>query len=189
MQNLTIRVLEEVPNPTHSRILLDGEVEGEDANLKDVAAVLDEGRIEWEKLVDENDPEGTGIIYTHYRRLSYSRLLQGDFPGYMHIQLAPTSELRVEALTMGDASYTPTISPEEILLRHENFANLLKRLRNPDDHRELSDEDRAIDVLYLGTGTSWHGFCYYIRYADSGFGYASGNPARFCDEYHTSGAI
>ena len=84
MQNMALRLLEEVPNPTHTRILLDGETEGDEPALKKLSEILNEAEIEWEKLEDEKDTDGTGILYTHYRRLSYARLLQQDYPGYIH---------------------------------------------------------------------------------------------------------
>ncbi len=150
MQNMTLRIVEEVPEPIHTRVLLDGETEGEEANLKSLAEILNNAEIEWELLKDENDLEGTGIIYSHYRRLSYARLLQGDYPGYIHIQMAPTPELRVEALTTGDISYTPKSAPEEILVRHQRFLSMLERLRKPDASREISQEEQALDVLFVG---------------------------------------
>jgi hypothetical protein len=104
MTNAAIRLVEEVPAPDKTRVLLDGGTTEEDP-LHGLAKLLDELEIEWEPLEDDNDPQGTGIIYTHYRRLSYTRLLQGDFPGYLHIQMAPTAELREEALSIGDFSY------------------------------------------------------------------------------------
>ena len=55
--------LEEVPEPDHNKILVDGETEGDEAVLKNLAAVLNEAEIEWEPLQDETDPTGTGIIY------------------------------------------------------------------------------------------------------------------------------
>ena len=150
MQNLAIRVMEEVPEPTQTRVLLDGETEGDEANLKALAEVLEGGDVEWEPLQDENDKEGTGIIYTHYRRASYARLLQGDYPGYIHIQMAATPELRVEALTVGDISYTPKVEPEEILARHTRFLAMLERLRNPEGYRETPTEKKALRVLFVG---------------------------------------
>jgi hypothetical protein len=150
MQNMALRLVEEVPEPTHTRVLLDGDTEGDDATLKDLVIILKEAEIEWEPLTENSDPDGTGIIYTHYRRLSYARLLQGDYPGYIHIQMARTPELRVEALTSGDISYVPKSNPEEIVARHPKFLKMLERLRKPDDFRELSTEESALDVLFVG---------------------------------------
>ncbi|MDA0745642.1 MAG: response regulator [bacterium] len=150
MQNLALRLVEEVPSPTQTRILLDGQTEGDDANLKGLANILKEAEIEWEPLKEENDRENTGIVYTHYRRHSYARMLQADYPGYIHIQMAQTPELRTEALTVGDISYTPKATPDEILTRHHRFVDMLDRLRNPDTHRTLSKEDSAVNVLFVG---------------------------------------
>jgi hypothetical protein len=53
MQNLAIRITEEVPEPAHVKVLLDGETEGEEANLLELAAILGGAEIEWEKLTEE----------------------------------------------------------------------------------------------------------------------------------------
>ena len=150
MQNMAVRILEEVPEPAHNRILLDGTTEGEDAPLEDLAGILNSAGIEWSLLEEETDTEGTGIVYTHYRRLSYARLLQTDYPGYIHIQMAPTPELRVEALTVGDISYTPNITAEVIAVRHTRFLHMLERLRNPDAFRRDPLDERALSVLFIG---------------------------------------
>jgi hypothetical protein len=150
MQNLAIRMVEEVPEPAHTRILVDGDTEGEEAPLKALAQTLTDAEIEWEPLKDDNDPEGTGIIYTLYRRLSYARLLQGDYPGYIHIQMAPTPDLRVEALTAGDISYTPDVEAEEIVTRHKRYVQMIDRLRNPQSFLEVSAEEKALNVLFVG---------------------------------------
>lgn len=157
MQNMALRIVEEVPEPQHTKILLDGETEGDEANLKDLAAMLTEAGIEWEKMVEESDPDGTGIVYSHFRRASYARLLQGDYPGYLHIHMAPTPELRVEALTVGDFSYTPRNEAEEIVTRHTRFIHMLDRLRNPSNYHEETAEEKAINVFFIGdrnTGTT-----------------------------------
>ena len=104
MQNLALRIVEEVPEPTRIRVLLDGKTEGEDAPLEALAGILKGARIEWEPLTDESDPKGAGIVYTYYRRLSYARLLQKDYPGYIHVQMAPTRDLRMESLQAGDTA-------------------------------------------------------------------------------------
>lgn len=157
LQNLSLRITEEVPKPEHTRVLLDGETEGDEANLKDLAGILSEAGIEWEKLKEESDKEGTGIVYSHYRRASYARLLQGDYPGYMHIHMAQTPELRVEALTVGDYSYTPKNDAEEIVTRHNRFSHMLERLRNPSEYHQESAEHSAAKVFFIGdrnTGTT-----------------------------------
>ncbi len=150
MENLAVRIQEEVPNPTHTRILLDGGTEGDDSPLLNLGKMLKEAGIEWEPLKEENDREGTGIIYTHYRRVSYARLLQRDYPGYVHIQMAPTPELRIEALTVGDISYTRTIPPEEIITRHKRLLHMLQRLRNPDAFRRDPLVHRSMRLLFVG---------------------------------------
>ena len=150
MQNMAIRITEEVPQPAHTRVLLDGETEGEDASLKPLVDILAGAKIEWEPLKEEKDPEGTGLVYTHYRRASYARLLQGDYPGYIHIQMAPTPELRVEALSVGDISYTPKSPAEEIVARHARFLQMLDRLRNPDNYRREAPDESVLNVLFVG---------------------------------------
>ena len=150
MQNMAIRLVEEVPEPTQTRVLLDGDTEGDEAPLKELADTLSDAEIEWEALKEDKDPEGTGIVYTLYRRLSYARMLQSDYPGYIHIQMAGTSELRVEALTAGDVSYTPKVTAEEIVTRHGRYIEMLDRLRDPDRFREVSSEESAMSVLFVG---------------------------------------
>ncbi len=86
LTNAAVRIVEEVPEANQTRILLDGET-GEEGSLRTLAELLTENEIEWTQLEDKNDPEGTGLIYAHYRRSSYARFLQGDFPGYLHIQM------------------------------------------------------------------------------------------------------
>ena len=147
--NMAIRVVEEVPTPSHSRILLDGGT-GEEEPLHDLSKILEENEIEWEPLEVENDTEATGLIYSHYRRESYARLLQSDFPGYLHIQMAPTPELKVESLGVGDFAYTPKSTSEEIVTRHGQFMNMLQRLRDPDAVRDVPAEERAMSVLFVG---------------------------------------
>ncbi|MCZ6633683.1 MAG: hypothetical protein O7G87_09775 [bacterium] len=150
MQNMAVRLLEEVPEPDHTGILVDGDTEGDEATLKNLAEILNKAEIEWAPLQDESDGTGTGIIYTHYRRLSYARLLQRDYPGYVHIQMAPTPELRIEALTTGDISYTRRTNADEITVRHERFLHMLDRLRNPDKYRHDPLDHRAMIVLFIG---------------------------------------
>jgi hypothetical protein len=150
MTNAAIRVVEEVPEPDKRRILIDGGT-AEEEPLHGFAKVLDESEIEWSPLEDENDPQGSGVIYCHYRRLSYARLLQADYPGYYHVQMAPTQEIREEALSVGDFSYiTSKISPEEVATRHARFLNMLDRLRDPDSVREDPLVDQGLDVMFLG---------------------------------------
>lgn len=150
MENLSVRIQEEVPEPKHTKILLDGATEGEDAPLKNLAQILNNAEIEWEPLKDEKDEDGTGIIYTHYRREGYARLLQRDYPGYVHIQMAPTSELRVEALTIGDFSYIPTTPSEEIITRHKRLLHMANRIRNPEEFKQDPLEHRNMNVLFIG---------------------------------------
>ena len=150
MQNIALRIVEEVPKPTRVRVLLDGKTDGDDAPLEALAGILNEAEIEWEPLKDESDPEGAGIVYAYYHRLSYARLLQKDYPGYIHIQMAPTRELRVEALQTGDIAYLPRTAPEEILIRHKRLLHMQERLRNPEAFREESAEERATNVLFVG---------------------------------------
>lgn len=150
MENLSVRIQEEVPEPKHTKILLDGETEGEDASLKKLAHILSEAEIEWEPLKEEKDEEGTGIIYTYYRREGYARLLQRDYPGYVHIQMAPTSELRVEALTVGDFSYVPNTPPEEIVTRHKRLLHMVHRIRNPEDFKRDPLVHRDMNILFIG---------------------------------------
>lgn len=150
MENLAVRLQEEVPEPKHTKILLDGETEGDDATLKNLAKILNDAEIEWEPLKEEQDIEGTGIIYTHYRREGYARLLQRDYPGYVHIQMAPTPEIRIEALTVGDFSYVPNTPPEEITTRHKRLLHMVNRLRNPEDFKSDPLVDRAMSVLFIG---------------------------------------
>jgi len=150
MTNAAIRVVEEVPEPDKTQVLVDGGTTEEDP-LHSFAKVLDENGIEWAALKEESDPQGTGVIYTHFRRLSYARLLQGDYPGYYHVQMAPTQEVREEALSVGDFSYiTSKISGEEVVARHARFLNVLSRLRNPDAVREDPLTERGLDVMFLG---------------------------------------
>ncbi len=157
MQNMTLRMTEEVPEPAHTRVLLDGDTEEEEAPLHTLSGILNDAEVEWDPLTEEKDPEGTGLVYTLYRRQSYARLLQGDYPGYIHVQMAPTPELRVEALSVGDISYTPKSDPEEIVVRHKRFLRMLERLRNPDAFRKDPLDERAVQVLFVGdrnTGTT-----------------------------------
>lgn len=150
MENLSVRIREEVPEPAHTRILIDGDTQGDDAPLKNLAKILTDAEISWEPLKEETDPVGSGIVYTHYRRQSYARLLQRDYPGYIHVQMAPTPELRIEALTVGDISYTRNTLPEEIVVRHKRLLHMLHRLRNPDNFRRDPLEHRAMRVLFIG---------------------------------------
>ena len=148
--NAAIRVFEEVPEADKKRVLVDGGTADEEP-LHELAKVLDENEIEWSPLEEENDLKGTGVIYCHYRRLSYARLLQGDYPGYFHIQMAPTAEVRKEALSVGDFAYiTSKITAEEVGARHGRFLNMLDRLRNPDDVLDGPSAVDALDVMFLG---------------------------------------
>ena len=151
LTNAAIRMVEEVPDAGGPRVLLDGGTD-EEGPLRSLAELLTENEIEWEALENENDMEGTGLIYTHYRRASYSRLLQGDFPGYLHIQMTLTPELREEALGVGDFSYvTPKIAADEVVPRHAKFLQMLGRLRDRDAQRAASDAGSdVIDVLFVG---------------------------------------
>ena len=65
MENLSVRIREEVPEPAHTRILIDGETQGDDAPLKNLAKILTDAEIAWEPLKEETDATGTGIVYTH----------------------------------------------------------------------------------------------------------------------------
>lgn len=150
MEDLVVRLCEEVPEPKHTRILLDGATEGEDAALEKLANTLNEAEIEWAQLEADSDEEGTGIIYAHYRREGYARLLLRDYPGYVHIQMAPTNELRAEALTVGDLSYTRSTSTEEILTRHKRLLQLIHRVRNPEEYRRDPLEHRDRRILFVG---------------------------------------
>ena len=150
MTNAAIRIVEEVPEPDKRRVLIDGGTT-EDDPLHEFARILDENEIEWCSLEDENDPQGTGVIYCHYRRLSYARLLQADYPGYYHIQMAPTQEIREEALSIGDFSYiTSKVTSEEVVARHGRFLNMLDRLRDPDAVRDDPLSKQGLDVVFLG---------------------------------------
>jgi len=153
MENLAVRLLEEVPEPKHTKILVDGGTEAEDAPLKNLVAILKTAEIEWEPLKEESDPDGAGIIYTHYRREGYARLLQRDYPGYVHIQMAPTAEMRSEALTIGDFSYVPTTSAEEITTRHKRLLHMANRIRRPEDFVSDPLVDRNMSVLFIGDRT------------------------------------
>ena len=160
MENLNVRIREEVPEPKHTKIFLDGATDGDDAPLKKFAGILNEAEIEWEPLEEETDMEGTGIVYSYYRRSSYARLLQRDYPGYVHVHIAPTPELRIEALTIGDISYTPSTTPEEITARHIRLLHMINRVRKPDDFRHDPLEHRAMNVLFIGdrnVGTTLRG--------------------------------
>ena len=150
MENLNVRIREEVPEPTHTKIFLDGATDGDDAPLKRLAEILNGAEIEWEPLEEESDAEGTGIVYSYYRRASYARLLQRDYPGYVHVHIAPTSDLRVEALTIGDLSYTPSTTPEEITTRHKRLLHMMNRVRKPEDFRHDPLEHRSMSVLFVG---------------------------------------
>ena len=148
--NAAIRIVEDVPDPDKKRVLVDGGT-GEEDPLYGFAKVLEELGVEWEPLEDENDMQGTGIIYSHYRRLSYARLLQSDFPGYYHIQMAPNPELREEALSVGDFSYvTPKVESAEVGERHTRFMEMLDRMRDPDAVRDDPMDDQSLDALFIG---------------------------------------
>jgi len=87
-------------------------------------------------------------------------MLQSDYPGYIHIQMAGTPELRVEALTAGDISYTPKVPAEEIVTRHGRYIEMLDRLRDPDRFREVTSQESAMSVLFVGdrnVGTTMKG--------------------------------
>ena len=150
MQNMALRIVEDVPEPSKTQVLLDGKTEEDDAPLKPLAGILNKAEIEWNPLEADNDMEGTGIVYSYYRQSAYARMLQKDYPGYVHIQMAPTSELRVEALTVGDISYTPRTTAEEIPVRHARLLKMLDRLRNPEAFFVESAEVRALNVLFVG---------------------------------------
>jgi hypothetical protein len=150
MENLAVRIQEEVPEPKHTKILVDGGTEEDDAPLKNLAQILNDAEIAWEPLTEENDEEGTGIIYTYYRREGYARLLQRDYPGYVHIQMAPTAEMRAEALSVGDFSYVPNTLPEEITTRHTRLLHMINRLRNPENFKVDPLEHRSMNLLFIG---------------------------------------
>jgi hypothetical protein len=150
MDNLATRIQEEVPKPTHTRILIDGETEGDEATLKKLAGILKSAEINWEQLKEDNDKDGSGIIYTHYRRENYARMLQADFPGYAHIQMTLTAEQRNQALTVGDISYTPDVGKEEIITRHIRLLHMLDRLRNPENFKHDPLEHRNMTVFFIG---------------------------------------
>lgn len=150
MQNMALRIVEDVPEPKATRVLLDGEAEEDDAPLKSLSKILNNAEIEWRPLKDNNDLEGTGLVYSYYRQSAYARMLQKDYPGYVHIQMAPTPELRVEALTVGDISYTPRTTAEEITTRHTRLLKMIERLRNPKAFFVESAKLRALNVLFVG---------------------------------------
>lgn len=152
LTNAAVRVVEEVPEVNQTRILVDGATD-EEGPLKALAELLTENEIEWSPLEDQNDMEGTGLVYTHYRRANYARMLQTDYPGYLHIQMTLTPELREEALGVGDFSYvTPKIAAEELIPRHAKFLQMLERLRDPDAQRGAGGGGGSdtIDVLFVG---------------------------------------
>lgn len=150
LTNAAVRMVEEVPEPGGTKVFVDGGTD-EEGPLRNLAARLDECEIEWELLEAENDIDGTGVIYTHYRRAGYARMLQTDFPGYFHIQMTMTPELREEALGVGDFSYiTPKLEVEELATRHKNFMDMLARLRDPEAQRQSGEGSDAIEVLFLG---------------------------------------
>jgi hypothetical protein len=76
--------------------------------------------------------------------------LQRDYPGYIHIQIAPTAEMRVEALTIGDFSYIPNTPAEEITTRHKRLLHMANRIRNPLDFKSDPLVDRDMTVLFIG---------------------------------------
>ena len=151
LTNAAVRMVEEVPEVNQTRILVDGGTD-EEGPLKVLAELLTENEIEWSPLEDQNDMEGTGLVYTHYRRANYARMLQGDYPGYLHIQMTMTAELREEALGVGDFAYvTPKIAVEELVTRHAKFLQMIDRLRDPDAQRaEGGGAPDTIDVLFVG---------------------------------------
>jgi len=85
LQNTALRIVEEVPNPEQTRALLDGVTEGDEANLKELAACLNEAEVEWGKMEEKSDKEGSGIVYSHYRRRLLRQTSPGRLPGvYAH---------------------------------------------------------------------------------------------------------
>ena len=151
MHSLAIRIVE-VQTPVHTRVLLDGDLSKEDSPLHDVATLLSAEQIEWLPLEsgEEQDPEGTGILYTAWRRITYAEILLRDFPGYVHIHLASTQEHLTDAMTADDLVYPPRVNREEVLARHRRLLHLLERLRNPDAFRNDPETTRAPNVLFVG---------------------------------------
>ncbi|OGG56854.1 MAG: hypothetical protein A3F84_10695 [Candidatus Handelsmanbacteria bacterium RIFCSPLOWO2_12_FULL_64_10] len=151
MHSLATRIVE-VPNPAHTRVLLDGDLSKEDSPLHDVATLLSAEQIEWSPIEsgEEQDPEGTGIIYTAWRRITYAEILMRDFPGYIHIHLASTQEHLSDAMAVDDLVYPARINRDEVLARHRRFLHMLERLRNPDAFRNDPEMTRAPNVLFVG---------------------------------------
>lgn len=151
MHSLAMRVVE-VANPTHTRILLDGDLSKEDAPLYEIATTLSMEQIEWSPLEtgEEQDSEGTGILYTAWRRITYAEILMRDFPGYVHIHIISLPEQLEDAMTVNDLVYPPRTNREEVLTRHRRLLHTLERLRNPDAFRNDPEMTRPPNVLFVG---------------------------------------
>jgi len=151
MHSLATRIVE-VPSPTRTRILLDGDLGKEDSPLHEIATLLSTEQIEWSPLdsEEEQDLEGTGIIYTAWRRITYAEILMRDFPGYVYVHLASLQEHLTDAMSVDDLVYPPRLNREEVLVRHRRLLHLLERLRNPDAFRNDPEMTRAPNVLFVG---------------------------------------
>ena len=152
MNNLATRIVEKKEPPTHTRILLDGDLAKEESPLQQIASTLSMEKIEWSPLEsgEEQDLDGTGIIYAGWRRITYAEILMRDFPGYVHIHIPNIPEQMEDAMTVDDLTYSPRIAQEEILMRHKRLMHMLERLRNPDAYRKDPELTRPPNVLFVG---------------------------------------
>lgn len=151
MNGIAMRI-KEVPTPTHTRILLDGDLTREDSPLLELANLLAAEQILWTPLEseEEQDPEGTGILYTAWKRITYAEILLRDFPGYVHVHLTSLPEHMEDAITADDIAYPPRLNKDEVILRHKRLLFALERLRNPDAFRNDPEDTRAPNVLFVG---------------------------------------
>ena len=151
MNNLAARIAE-VKSPTRTRVLLDGDLSKDDAPLQQVATALSTENVEWSTMEsgEEQDIEGTGVIYSAWRRITYAEILVRDFPGYIHAHVTSLPEQMEEAMTADDLAYPPRIAQEELLTRHRRFMHMLERLRNPDAFRNDPELTRPPNVLFVG---------------------------------------
>jgi hypothetical protein len=151
MHNLATRILE-VPAPNRTRILLDGDLTKEESPLLEIANMLSAEQVEWSPLEagEEQDMEGTGILYTAWRRITYAEILLRDFPGYIHIHVTSLQEQMEDALSQDDLAYPPRFNREEVMARHRRYLQMLERLRNPDAFRNDPELTRPPNVLFVG---------------------------------------
>jgi len=71
-------------------------------------------------------------------------------PQLPHILVTSTAALGSRQLDLCDECVSPDLPDQEIVARHPKFLKMLERLRKPDDFRELSTEESALDVLFVG---------------------------------------